>query len=99
MTNPNEPGSSTDEPAPNVQPKVEQDNSDAQWAATIATFVVETIDKQNNDTKMFKPNPYEGDHKDTQQFLLNLEVFFRMNTSKYNTDKKKKLLLLSLLKG
>ncbi|ESK83098.1 hypothetical protein Moror_6058 [Moniliophthora roreri MCA 2997] len=46
-----------------------------------------------------KPDPYESDHKDTRRFLLNLEVFFRMNASKYNTDEKKKLLLLSLLKG
>uniref|UniRef100_A0A0W0FC74 Uncharacterized protein n=1 Tax=Moniliophthora roreri TaxID=221103 RepID=A0A0W0FC74_MONRR len=41
------PGPSSDQsadPAPNVQLKVEQDDSDAQWAATIATSIIKTID-------------------------------------------------------
>ncbi|ESK80858.1 hypothetical protein Moror_15421 [Moniliophthora roreri MCA 2997] len=84
--------------APDVKPKVEQSNEDVQWAATIATSVMETInDKKDNNTKTHLPEVYKGDYKDTHQFLLNLELYFQMNPTKSNTDKKKKMTLLSLL--
>ncbi|KAI3616373.1 hypothetical protein WG66_012580 [Moniliophthora roreri] len=97
------PGSSSDQPtnpAPKVEPKVEQSNDDTQWAATIATSVIKTInDKKEDVGKPLLSELYEGDQKDTCRFLLNLKVLFRMNPTRYNTNEKKKLTLLLLLKG
>ncbi|ESK83581.1 hypothetical protein Moror_12071 [Moniliophthora roreri MCA 2997] len=93
-------GSPSDQPAPKVEPKVEQKDKDAQWVATIATSIIETInDKKEDNGKPLLPELYEGDQKDTRRFLLDLKVLFRMNPTRYNTDKKKKLTLLLLLKG
>uniref|UniRef100_A0A0W0FRC2 Retrotransposon gag domain-containing protein n=1 Tax=Moniliophthora roreri TaxID=221103 RepID=A0A0W0FRC2_MONRR len=83
------PGSSSDrpvDPIPKVEPKQEQEDTDAQWAATIATSVIETInDKKENNRKPLLPEPLEGDQKDMHRFLLDLEVLFRMNPTRYNT--------------
>uniref|UniRef100_A0A0W0GFS0 Retrotransposon gag domain-containing protein n=1 Tax=Moniliophthora roreri TaxID=221103 RepID=A0A0W0GFS0_MONRR len=84
-----------------VKPDVKKEESSSQqWAVQIATSVVEAIDEKKEDlSKGPIPEPYEGDHKDTRQFLFDLELYFKMNPSKGNTDKKKKMILLSLLKG
>ncbi|ESK87127.1 hypothetical protein Moror_11886 [Moniliophthora roreri MCA 2997] len=75
-------------------------SSNAQWAATITTSVIETInDKKEDNGKPLLPEPFKGNQKDTQRFLLDLEVLFRMNPTRYNTAEKKKLILLLLLKG
>uniref|UniRef100_A0A0W0G0W2 Reverse transcriptase-rnase h-integrase n=1 Tax=Moniliophthora roreri TaxID=221103 RepID=A0A0W0G0W2_MONRR len=67
---------------------------------TISAAVIEMIDeKKDKSSKGPVPDPYEGDHKNTRRFLLNLELYFQMNPLKANTDEKKKMLLLSLLKG
>uniref|UniRef100_A0A0W0G7D4 Retrotransposon gag domain-containing protein n=2 Tax=Moniliophthora roreri TaxID=221103 RepID=A0A0W0G7D4_MONRR len=85
--------------APDVKLMVEVDDTDKQWAKTISTTVIETLDEKKKElSKGPVPNPYRGDHKDTRHFLLDLELYFRMNPLKSNTDKKKKM-LLSLLKG
>uniref|UniRef100_A0A0W0GFQ9 Retrotransposon gag domain-containing protein n=2 Tax=Moniliophthora roreri TaxID=221103 RepID=A0A0W0GFQ9_MONRR len=78
------PSGSTD-----VKPDVKkEENSNQQWAVQIATSVVEAIDEKKEDSsKGPAPEPYEGDHKDT------------MNPSRANTDEKKKMILLSFLKG
>ncbi|KAI3612716.1 hypothetical protein WG66_014779 [Moniliophthora roreri] len=85
----------------NVKPDVKkEENSNQQWAVQIATSVVEAIDEKKEDSgKGPVPEPYEGDHKDTCQFLFDLELYFKMNPSRSNTDKKKKMILLLLLKG
>uniref|UniRef100_A0A0W0F7V1 Retrotransposon gag domain-containing protein n=1 Tax=Moniliophthora roreri TaxID=221103 RepID=A0A0W0F7V1_MONRR len=90
------PSGSTD-----VKPDVKKEESSSkQWAVQIATSVVEAIDEKKEDSsKGPTPEPYEGDHKDTCQFLFDLELYFKMNPSKGNTDEKKKMILLSLLKG
>ncbi|ESK81596.1 hypothetical protein Moror_11134 [Moniliophthora roreri MCA 2997] len=86
--------------APDVKPKVEVDDTDKQWAKTISAAVIETLDEKKDEaSKGPVPDPYERDHKDTRCFLLDLELYFRMNPLKANTDEKKKMLLLSLLKG
>uniref|UniRef100_A0A0W0FLC8 Reverse transcriptase-rnase h-integrase n=1 Tax=Moniliophthora roreri TaxID=221103 RepID=A0A0W0FLC8_MONRR len=94
------PGSSNDrptDPVPKVEPK---DDSDALWVATIATSIIETInDKKEDNGKPLTPEPYEGNQKDTHRFLLDLEVLFCINPTRYNTNEKKKLTLLLLLKG
>ncbi|ESK80821.1 hypothetical protein Moror_4320 [Moniliophthora roreri MCA 2997] len=63
------PGPSSDQPtnpAPKVEPKVEQSDNNAQWAATIATSVIETINNKKEDNgKPLLPEPYEGNQKDT----------------------------------
>ncbi|ESK80615.1 hypothetical protein Moror_15546 [Moniliophthora roreri MCA 2997] len=70
-------GSSSDQPtnpAPKVEPKVEQSDDDTQWVATITTSVIETInDKKEDVGKPLLPQLYEGDQKDTCRFLLDLE--------------------------
>uniref|UniRef100_A0A0W0EU17 Retrotransposon gag domain-containing protein n=1 Tax=Moniliophthora roreri TaxID=221103 RepID=A0A0W0EU17_MONRR len=85
----------------NVKPDVKKEESSSQqWAVQIATSVVEAIDKKKEDSsKGPAPELYEGDHKDTRRFLFDLELYFKMNSSKCNTDEKKKMILLSLLKG
>ncbi|ESK82384.1 hypothetical protein Moror_12192 [Moniliophthora roreri MCA 2997] len=85
----------------NVKPDVKkEENSNQQWAVQIVTSVVEAIDEKKEDSsKGPTPEPYEGDHKDTRRFLFNLELYFRMNSSRANTDEKKKMILLSFLKG
>ena len=35
------------------------------------------------------PEPFKGDRKEAAEFLLNLDLFLRMNSGKYNTDKLK----------
>uniref|UniRef100_A0A0W0FN21 Reverse transcriptase-rnase h-integrase n=1 Tax=Moniliophthora roreri TaxID=221103 RepID=A0A0W0FN21_MONRR len=90
------PSGSTD-----IKPDVKKEESSSQqWAVQIATSVVEAIDEKKEDlSKGPTPEPYKGDHKDTRRFLFDLELYFKMNPSKCNTDKKKKMILLSLLKG
>uniref|UniRef100_A0A0W0FZ42 Retrotransposon gag domain-containing protein n=1 Tax=Moniliophthora roreri TaxID=221103 RepID=A0A0W0FZ42_MONRR len=82
--------------ASDIKPKVEA--SDEDWATTIATSVIDVMaNKKDKPGKTPLPNVYERDHKDTRHFLLDLELYFKMNPTKSNTDKKKKMLLLSLL--
>ncbi|KAI3609204.1 hypothetical protein WG66_004088 [Moniliophthora roreri] len=90
------PSGSTD-----VKPDVKkEENSNQQWAVQIATSVVEAIDEKKEDlSKGPAPEPYEGDHKDMRRFLFDLELYFRMNPSRANTDEKKKMILLLFLKG
>ncbi|ESK89242.1 hypothetical protein Moror_5162 [Moniliophthora roreri MCA 2997] len=86
--------------APDVKPKVEHDDTDEQWARTISTAILQTIDdKKDEASKGPTPEPFLGKQLDTRCFLLNLELYFAMNPVKVNTDKKKKMLLLSLVKG
>ncbi|ESK82609.1 hypothetical protein Moror_11236, partial [Moniliophthora roreri MCA 2997] len=70
------PGSPSDRPVdPKVEPKQEQEDTDAQWAATIATSVIETInDKKEDNGKPLPPEPFKGNQKDTRRFLLDLEL-------------------------
>ncbi|ESK81927.1 hypothetical protein Moror_666 [Moniliophthora roreri MCA 2997] len=97
MMTPGSPNDRPTDPVPKVEPK---DDSDTLWVATIATSVIETInDKKEDNGKPLTPEPYEGNQKDTRRFLLNLEVLFCMNPTRYNTNEKKKLTLLLLLKG
>uniref|UniRef100_A0A0W0F4E6 Uncharacterized protein n=1 Tax=Moniliophthora roreri TaxID=221103 RepID=A0A0W0F4E6_MONRR len=85
---------------PDVVPKVEANNTNKQWARTISIAIIKTInDKKDDSSKSPVLDPYEGEYKDTRHFLLNLELYFQMNPVKANTDEKKKMLLLSLLKG
>uniref|UniRef100_A0A0W0FNL0 CCHC-type domain-containing protein n=1 Tax=Moniliophthora roreri TaxID=221103 RepID=A0A0W0FNL0_MONRR len=83
-----------------IKPKVEADNTDEQWAWTISTAVLQTIDdKKDEASKGPTPDPFLGKQSDTHRFLLDLELYFAMNPVKANTDEKKKMLLLSLVKG
>ncbi|ESK81735.1 hypothetical protein Moror_11558 [Moniliophthora roreri MCA 2997] len=83
-----------------VKPKVEHDDTDEQWAWTISTAVLQTIDdKKDEASKGPTPDPFLGKQSDTHHFLLDLELYFAMNPVKANTDEKKKMLLLSLVKG
>ncbi|ESK86117.1 hypothetical protein Moror_9324 [Moniliophthora roreri MCA 2997] len=95
---PSEPEMTTPAASASAAPEVKIEHADEEWATTIATSVIDVIKKDDN-TKTPLSKPYEGDHKDTQQFLLDVELYFVMNSSKYNTDEKKKMFLLSLLKG
>ncbi|ESK81095.1 hypothetical protein Moror_13362 [Moniliophthora roreri MCA 2997] len=82
-----------------VKPKVEHDDTDEQWARTISMAVLQTIDdKKDEASKGPTPDPFLGKQSDTRCFLLNLELYFAMNLVKVNTDEKKKMLLLSLVK-
>ncbi|ESK85174.1 hypothetical protein Moror_17172 [Moniliophthora roreri MCA 2997] len=82
-----------------VKPKVELDNTNEQWAQTISTAVLQTIDdKKDKASKGLIPDPFLGKQSDTRCFLLDLELYFAMNPVKANTDEKK-MLLLSLVKG
>ncbi|KAI3602379.1 hypothetical protein WG66_011297 [Moniliophthora roreri] len=86
--------------ASDVKPKVELDDTDEQWAQTISMAVLQTInDKKDEASKGPIPDPFLGKQSDTRRFLLNLELYFAMNPVKANTDEKKKMLLLSLVKG
>uniref|UniRef100_A0A0W0G5C4 Retrotransposon gag domain-containing protein n=1 Tax=Moniliophthora roreri TaxID=221103 RepID=A0A0W0G5C4_MONRR len=86
--------------ASDVKPKVEHDDTDEQWARTISTAVLQTIDdKKDEASKGPTPDPFMGKQSDTRRFLLDLELYFAMNPIKANTDEKKKMLLLSLVKG
>ncbi|KAI3599992.1 hypothetical protein WG66_011147 [Moniliophthora roreri] len=86
--------------ASDVKPKVEHDNTDEQWARTISMAVLQTIDdKKNEASKGPTPDPFMGKQSDTRRFLLDLKLYFAMNPVKANTDEKKKMLLLSLVKG
>ncbi|ESK81232.1 hypothetical protein Moror_14427 [Moniliophthora roreri MCA 2997] len=80
-----------------VKPKVSA--NEERIASTIATTVVGAIsDNKEEGGKTPIPDAYKGDHKDTRWFLLNLKLYFQMHPMKANTDKKK-MLLLSLLRG
>ncbi|KAI3608175.1 hypothetical protein WG66_006615 [Moniliophthora roreri] len=86
--------------ASDVKPKVEHDDTDEQWARTISTAVLQTIDdKKDEASKGLTLDPFLGKQSDTRRFLLDLELYFAMNPVKANTDEKKKMLLLSLVKG
>ncbi|KAI3605688.1 reverse transcriptase-rnase h-integrase [Moniliophthora roreri] len=86
--------------ASDVQPKIEHDNTDKQWAQTISTAVLQTIDdKKDEASKGPTLDPFLGKQSDTRRFLLDLQLYFAMNPVKANTDEKKKMLLLSLVKG
>ncbi|ESK85723.1 hypothetical protein Moror_2484 [Moniliophthora roreri MCA 2997] len=56
-------------------------------------------DKKDEASKGLTPDPFLGKQSDTRCFLLDLELYFAMNPVKANTNKKKKMLLLSLVKG
>uniref|UniRef100_A0A0W0EVA2 Retrotransposon gag domain-containing protein n=1 Tax=Moniliophthora roreri TaxID=221103 RepID=A0A0W0EVA2_MONRR len=56
-------------------------------------------DKKDEASKGPTPDPFLGKQSDTCRFLLDLELYFAMNPVKANTDEKKKMLLLSLVKG
>uniref|UniRef100_A0A0W0FPW8 CCHC-type domain-containing protein n=1 Tax=Moniliophthora roreri TaxID=221103 RepID=A0A0W0FPW8_MONRR len=85
--------------ASDIKPKVEHDNTDEQWARTISTAVLQTIDdKKDEASKGPTLDPFLGKQSDTRRFLLDLELYFAMNPVKANTDEKK-MLLLSLVKG
>uniref|UniRef100_A0A0W0FW86 Reverse transcriptase-rnase h-integrase n=1 Tax=Moniliophthora roreri TaxID=221103 RepID=A0A0W0FW86_MONRR len=85
--------------ASDVKPKVEHDDTDEQWAQTISMAVLQTIDdKKDEASKGLTPDPFLGKQSDTCRFLLNLKLYFAMNPVKANTNKKKKMLLLSLVK-
>ncbi|ESK80815.1 hypothetical protein Moror_15756, partial [Moniliophthora roreri MCA 2997] len=86
--------------ASDVKPKVEHDDTDEQWAQTISTAVLQTIDdKKDEASKGLTPDPFLGKQSDTCCFLLNLKLYFTMNPVKANTNEKKKMILLSLVKG
>uniref|UniRef100_A0A0W0F0U8 CCHC-type domain-containing protein n=1 Tax=Moniliophthora roreri TaxID=221103 RepID=A0A0W0F0U8_MONRR len=86
--------------ASDVKPKVEADDTDEQWARTISTAILQTIDdKKDEASKGPTPDPFLGKQSDTRRFLLDLELYFAMNPVKANTDEKKKMLLLLLVKG
>uniref|UniRef100_A0A0W0G904 Reverse transcriptase-rnase h-integrase n=1 Tax=Moniliophthora roreri TaxID=221103 RepID=A0A0W0G904_MONRR len=98
--------SNAQDDVPDIVPKIEPettettDNANAQWARTISTAVIETInDKKDESSKGTVPESYKGEHSDTRHFLLDLELYFRMNLSRADMDEKKKMLLLSLVKG
>ncbi|ESK82793.1 hypothetical protein Moror_12292, partial [Moniliophthora roreri MCA 2997] len=98
--------SNAQDDVPDIVPKIEPettettDGADAQWARTISTAVIETInDKKDESSKGPVPESYKGEHSDTRHFLLDLELYFRMNLSRADMDEKKKMLLLSLVKG
>ncbi|ESK85977.1 hypothetical protein Moror_9478 [Moniliophthora roreri MCA 2997] len=98
MTTPS--ASTAPDVAPDITPKVEVDDTDEQWARTISTAIIKMLnDKKDKSSKGPVPDPYEGDYKNMRHFLLDLELYFQMNPVKANTDEKKKMLLLSLLKG
>uniref|UniRef100_A0A0W0FEY8 Reverse transcriptase-rnase h-integrase n=1 Tax=Moniliophthora roreri TaxID=221103 RepID=A0A0W0FEY8_MONRR len=86
--------------ASDVKLKVELDDTNEQWAWTISTAVLQTIDnKKDEASKGPTLDPFLGKQSDTRRFLLNLELYFAMNLVKANTDERKKMLLLSLVKG
>ncbi|KAI3615385.1 hypothetical protein WG66_003535 [Moniliophthora roreri] len=101
MTTPS--ASNAQDDVPDVVPKVEPETTsdfDAQWARTISTAVIETInDKKDESSKGPVLDSYEEEHSDTRHFLLDIKLYFRMNLLRANTDEKKKMILLSLLKG
>ncbi|ESK83150.1 hypothetical protein Moror_15004 [Moniliophthora roreri MCA 2997] len=83
-----------------VKLKVEHDDTDEQWARTISMAVLQTIDdKKDKASKRLTLDPFLGKQSDTRRFLLDLELYFAMNPVKANTNEKKKMLLLSLVKG
>ncbi|ESK84931.1 hypothetical protein Moror_9242 [Moniliophthora roreri MCA 2997] len=66
-------------------------------ARTISMAMIETInDKKDESSKGPVPDPYEGEHSDTRHFLLDLELYFRMNPLRADTDEKKKMMRLFL---
>ncbi|ESK81798.1 hypothetical protein Moror_16781 [Moniliophthora roreri MCA 2997] len=86
--------------ASDVKPKEEVDDTDEQWARTISTAVLQTIDdKKDEASKGPTPDLFLGKQSDTRRFLLDLELYFTINPVKANTNEKKKMLLLSLVKG
>ncbi|ESK81132.1 reverse transcriptase-rnase h-integrase, partial [Moniliophthora roreri MCA 2997] len=83
-----------------IKPKVELDDTNEQWVRTISTAILQTIDdKKDEASKGPTLDPFLGKQSDTCRFLLDLELYFAMNPVKANTDEKKKMLLLSLVKG
>uniref|UniRef100_A0A0W0FMY5 Retrotransposon gag domain-containing protein n=1 Tax=Moniliophthora roreri TaxID=221103 RepID=A0A0W0FMY5_MONRR len=83
-----------------VKLKIEHDDTNKQWARTISMAILQTIDdKKDKASKGPTPDPFLGKQLDTCRFLLDLELYFAMNLIKANTDEKKKMILLSLIKG
>ncbi|ESK81441.1 hypothetical protein Moror_15825 [Moniliophthora roreri MCA 2997] len=70
-----------------------------QFITRMATSVIGTMNTKKKDrTKVAVPEYFEGDHKDTQHFMLDVELYLWMNKMKYNTNKKK-IFLLSYVRG
>ncbi|KAI3606121.1 hypothetical protein WG66_003979 [Moniliophthora roreri] len=86
--------------ASDVKLKIEHDNTNEQWARTISMAILQTIDdKKDEASKGLTLDPFLGKQSDTHRFLLGLELYFTMNPVKVNTNEKKKMILLSLVKG
>uniref|UniRef100_A0A0W0GCM0 Uncharacterized protein n=1 Tax=Moniliophthora roreri TaxID=221103 RepID=A0A0W0GCM0_MONRR len=74
--------------------------SNEEWVAVIAIIVVETLEeKKNKGAKVAVSEFFKGDHKDTQGFMLDVELYMQMNPKDYNMNEKKKLFLLSYMRG
>ncbi|ESK84913.1 hypothetical protein Moror_9271 [Moniliophthora roreri MCA 2997] len=67
--------------APDVKPK--EETTDEDWATMIATSVIDAMTNKKDETdKTLLPDVYEGNHKDTRGFLLDLKLYFKMNPAK-----------------
>ncbi|ESK81333.1 hypothetical protein Moror_16720 [Moniliophthora roreri MCA 2997] len=78
---------------PPADMKTEENMDDTQWATMIATSVIKQTKEKDEGTKVAVSNSFLGDHKDTQQFMLDIELYLWMNKMRYNTAKKKMFLL------
>ncbi|ESK90711.1 hypothetical protein Moror_4116 [Moniliophthora roreri MCA 2997] len=67
----------------------------------ISTAILEEMEKKKKDkgSKVEALDPLEGDRKDTKRFLMEVEIYFRMHPTDYDTDEKKSLKILNQPQG
>ncbi|ESK87187.1 hypothetical protein Moror_5858 [Moniliophthora roreri MCA 2997] len=80
-------------------PKREQKpKTQEEMIISVATAVLEEK-KKDKGVKVAAPEPFDGDRKETQRFLTEVEIYLRMHPTEYDTDEKKCLFFLSYLRG
>ena len=57
-----------------------------------------TLNSSMKEIKMNPPTPFTGERKKLDNFLLEIEIYLKMNDSVYDTDEKKIMFALSYMK-
>ncbi|KAI3615264.1 hypothetical protein WG66_003536 [Moniliophthora roreri] len=86
-------GEQSSTPKRDQKPKTQEE-----MIINVATAVLEEKKKEKG-VKVATPDPFDGDCKETQRFLTEVEIYLRMHPTEYDIDEKKCLFFLSYLRG
>ena len=83
---------------PQTQPDTTEEFPQQHQTMPMPQVIVQPPPPSVKEIKMKEPTPFTGDRRKLDSFLLEIEMFLRMNGSIYDTDEKKIIYALSFMR-